>query len=220
MKTVVALHTSAALLERIKALWAKYGIPGKLVNIIDDSLIWEVIKNDGAIVETRQRLLQYAKAAEALHADYILNTCSSVGLVADMIQPFCSIPIIKIDLPMARIAASKVSVGGIIGVLATLPTTLPPTASLVEAELRNAGKSAKVERFVATGAFQKLMAGQRAEHDEIVISKAVEVAKNVDVLVLAQGSMALLQDEIARLTGKIVLSSSESGIEQFLQILK
>jgi hypothetical protein len=220
MKTVVALHTSAALLERIKALWVKYAIPGKLVNIIDDSLIWEVIDNDGAIVETRQRLLHYAKAAEALHADYILNTCSSVGLVSDMIQPFCSIPIIKIDLPMARTAAGLVDVGGVIGVLATLPTTLPPTASLVEAELRNAGKVAKVERYLATGAFLKLMAGQRAEHDAIVISKAIEVAKCVDVLVLAQGSMALLEAEIAKLTGKVVLSSPESGIEQFLQILK
>jgi hypothetical protein len=113
-----------------------------------------------------------------------------------------------------------VDVGGVIGVLATLPTTLPPTASLVEAELRNAGKVAKVERYLATGAFLKLMAGQRAEHDAIVISKAIEVAKCVDVLVLAQGSMALLEAEIAKLTGKVVLSSPESGIEQFLQILK
>jgi hypothetical protein len=64
------------------------------------------------------------------------------------------------------------------------------------------------------------MAGNREEHNAIVIAKAIEVAKEVDVLVLAQGSMALLEKEIAKATGKPVFSSPESGIEQFLEILK
>ena len=220
MKTVVALHTSTALLERVKDLWAKYEIPGKLVNIIDDSLIWEVIANDGATLETRKRLSRYVQAAQDLHADYILNTCSSVGAVSDMMQPFCSIPIVKIDTPMARNAAKTVAENGVIGVLATLPTTLPPTAGLIEGEVAKQGKTVGVKRFVAEGAFQKLMAGNREEHNAIVIAKALEVSREVDVLVLAQGSMALLEKEIAKATGKPVFSSPESGIEQFLEILK
>jgi glutamate racemase len=137
-----------------------------------------------------------------------------------MMQPFCSIPIIKIDTPMARNAVKIVKENGIVGVLATLPTTLPPTAGLVESEIQKTGKKVSVKRFVAEGAFQKLMAGNREEHNAIVIAKAIEVAKEVDVLVLAQGSMALLEKEIAKATGKPVYSSPESGIEQFLEILK
>ena len=56
MKTVVALHTSCALLQRVIDLWAKYEIPAKLVNIIDDSLIWEVIDNDGATLSVNAGL--------------------------------------------------------------------------------------------------------------------------------------------------------------------
>lgn len=215
MKTVVALHTSAALVDRIKDLWAKYEIDAKLVNIVDDSLIWEVIDNDGATVKTKRRLARYADAANDLDADYILNTCSSVGAVADQFAVFSKIPVIKIDGPMAKNAVALVKEDMTIGVLATLPTTLPPTVGLVKSEIVKSKKTIEVKDFVAEGAFQKLMAGNRDEHNQIVLAKAVEISAEVDAIVLAQGSMSLLEEEIAQATGKPVFSSPESGIEQF-----
>jgi len=219
MKTVVALHTSAALVDRIKDLWAKYEIDAKLVNIVDDSLIWEVIDNDGATVKTKRRLARYADAANDLDADYILNTCSSVGAVADQFAVFSKIPVIKIDGPMAKNAVALVKEDMTIGVLATLPTTLPPTVGLVKSEITKSKKAIEVKDFVAEGAFQKLMAGKRDEHNQIVLAKAVEISAKVDVIVLAQGSMSLLEEEIAQATGKPVFSSPESGIEQFKSLV-
>lgn len=219
MKKVVALHTSAALVSRIQDLWARYEISAELINIIDDSLIWEVIGNGGPTLKTRKRLLQYALAAEAMDADLIFNTCSSVGGVADLIQPFCGVPIVKIDQPMARQAVALVGEGGSIGVLATLPTTLPPTVQLVAGEIRQSGKSIRITQAVAEGAFQKLMAGDRETHDAIVIERAIQLAAEVDGILLAQGSMAALEQVIAERTGKPVFSSPESGVRQFLELV-
>lgn len=219
MKTVLALHTSGALVDRIKELWAKYEIQAKLVNIIDDSLIWEVIESDGATTEVKRRLARYADSANDIHADYIFNTCSSVGAVADMIEPFTKIPMIKIDTPMAENAVSAVKDGGTIGVLATLPTTLPPTVSLVEKVVLESGKKITIKQYIAEGAFQKLMDGNRDEHNKIIIEKAKSICNEFDVLVLAQGSMALLEKDLQVAIKKDVFSSPESGVKQFQKIL-
>lgn len=220
MKKIVALHTSQAIVTRLKELWAVNEIPGELINIVDDSLIWEVITNNGPTEGVHRRMLKYAQAASDIGADYVFNTCSSVGDVAEAIKPFCALPLIKIDEPMARRAIASVAAGGTIGVLATLPTTLPPTCNLLEKTAAEMGKTVVIQRFLAEGAFPKYMSGDVETHNAIVLKKAEEAAEQVDILVLAQASMALLAPKITEITGKEVLSSPESGVAQFLELLQ
>ncbi|MNT47041.1 hypothetical protein D3C72_1837220 [compost metagenome] len=46
-------------------------------------------------------------------------------------------------------------------------------------------------------AYQALMAGDRARHDAILYEASTEVSNEVDVLVLAQASLAHLRDALA-----------------------
>jgi hypothetical protein len=46
-------------------------------------------------------------------------------------------------------------------------------------------------------AYQALMAGDRARHDAILYAAATEISNEVDVLVLAQASLAHLRDTFA-----------------------
>ena len=62
-------------------------------------------------------------------ADAIFNTCSSIGEIAQFARKLVPIPIYKIDDPMAIEAVETASR---IGVLATLSTTLTPTAALLQ----------------------------------------------------------------------------------------
>ncbi len=215
--TVVALHTSAALVERLKKLWAEYAIPARLVNIVDDSLIWEVIDNGSPTVNVKRRMVKYALAAEDLGADYIFNTCSSVGEVADLIKETAKIPVIKIDEPMAVKAVKN---GFKIGVLATLPSTVGPTSALIQSTADSLKKEIRLVQKVAEGAFPNYMKGQLEEHNALVRKAALSLAEEVDLIVLAQGSMSLLEEELKDLTGKLVLSSPVSGVIQFNEILK
>lgn len=48
------------------------------------------------------RMTLYAKAAEISGADLIVNSCSTVGEVADIYAKEVNVPVMKIDLPMAQ----------------------------------------------------------------------------------------------------------------------
>jgi len=65
---------------------------------------------------------------------------------------------------------------------------------------------------IAEGAFEALLKGDGARHDEILKRSIVELANEVDVVVLAQVSMARLVPALGTLRVP-VLSSPRSGVE-------
>lgn len=204
MATVVAIYTALTLVQPLKELFKRYLPDCKLINIVDDSLIEEVIKNGGPTLLVKQRLLSYFVAASCTDADIILNTCSSVGEIADLAQHFIDKPIFRIDRPMAKMAVAKAEK---IGVLATLSTTLGPTTRLLLEEASKIRKKIYVEQGLAEGAFHELLSGNIQKHDELLEKVATEVAQRVEILVLAQGSMARVAERLQEITGREVLSS-------------
>jgi aspartate/glutamate racemase len=149
-------------------------------------------------------------------ADVLLNACSSVGEAASTARAAISVPIIKIDEVMAQQA---VNTGTKIGVVATVRTTLEPTVRLIQAKAAAAGKTIQVTEALADGAFQALLDGKSEVHDDIVKRTIESLADKVDVIVLAQVSMARL---IPSLTGmKVpVLASPQSGVQAVRQALE
>ena len=219
MKTVVAIYTAMAigLMNDIKQMVAEE-IPGcRLINIADDSLIQDVIKAGGPTICVTRRLMDYYRAAEDAGADVILNTCSSIGEIADMGKKCAKVPLVKIDDAMTLKA---VNMGTRVGVIATLPTTLGPTVRLVRSQAQKINKDVTVVEGLAVGAFEALMSGKADEHDALILKTAKEIAGQVDVIVLAQGSMAKMQEKLTQETGKPVLSSPLLGVQEVRDILK
>ncbi|MEI7025914.1 aspartate/glutamate racemase family protein [Paenibacillus sp. y28] len=210
MKTVVAVYTGQGLADPLKAVFQEV-LPGcRLVNIIDDSLIGDVVKAGQVPPGVARRLIQYFHHAEELGADVILNTCSSVGEVADAARGFIGVPIVKIDEAMA----AKAAIGyDRIAVLATLPSTLEPTMRLVQKQADLAGRQVTLVNGLAEGAFDALVGGKPEEHDRILLETAKRAASDADVIVLAQGSMARMESKLREETGKPVLSSPRLGVE-------
>ena len=219
MRTVVAIYTAMAvgLMADIKQLVTEEIPDCRLINIADDSLIQDVIKAGGPTVSVTRRLLDYYRAAEDAGADVILNTCSSIGEVAEMGRKSAKVPLVKIDDAMAMKA---VNMGSRVGVIATLPTTLGPTVRLVQSQAKKIDKSVAVVEGLAVGAFEALMSGDAEKHDALILQTAKDIADKVDVIVLAQGSMAKMQDKLAQATGKPVLSSPRLGVQEVRDILK
>ena len=219
MKTVVAVYTAMAigLMNDIKQLVAEEIPDCRLINIADDCLIQDVIKAGGPTVGVTRRLLAYYQAAEDAGADVILNTCSSIGEVADIGKKCAKVPLVKIDDAMAL---KGVQMGDRVGVIATLPTTLGPTVRLVQRKADEIGKKVAVVEGLAKGAFEALMSGKVEEHDALILQTAKDIASQVDVIVLAQGSMAKMQEKLAEATGKPVLSSPRLGVQEVRDILK
>ncbi|WP_079909250.1 aspartate/glutamate racemase family protein [Paenibacillus sp. 32352] len=209
MATVAAIYTGQGLSERIQPIFREVLPDCRLVSIIDDSLIADVIRLGHVTPAVTRRLTQYYRHAEEIGADMILNTCSSVGEVADWARPMLDIPIIKIDEAMAALAASQYRS---IGVLATLPTTLEPTKRLIQREAGKQNRDVQIVDALAKGAYQALISGQPEEHDRLILEAARSVAQQADVLVLAQGSMVRMEEALQQATNLPLYSSPRLGV--------
>lgn len=209
--TLAIIHTTPATVDTLKALAAEI-MPGyDVVNIVDDSILPQLARNGGDLNDVRERLVQYARNAEAVGADVILEACSSVGeVVADM-RETVGIPVVRIDEAMAEEAVSR---GTRVGVAATLPTTLNPTVRQLEAKAEAAGKTIDVETALAETAYRKLMAGDRDGHDADLAQVLTKLAQTVDVVVLAQASMARVIPSLPEDIQSKFLSSPRMGMER------
>ena len=179
-------------------------------HIAESSLIKEVIKNNAVTNAVRRRLLDYYNAAADSGADIIFNTCSSVGDVADMAAGICRIPVFRIDGPMAEKAVTSAKR---IGVISTLPTTLDPTCRLLQNKAKAVGVEVELVEGLADGAFAAGQSGDSETHDRLIAEAAQKIADKVDLFVLAQGSMARMEQRLSELTGKPVLSSPLLGVQ-------
>ncbi|MDQ0898450.1 aspartate/glutamate racemase family protein [Paenibacillus sp. V4I7] len=216
MKTVVAVYTGQGLADPLKAVFKELLPDCRLVNIIDDSLIGDVVQAGQVPPGVARRLIQYFHHGEEIGADVILNTCSSVGEVVDDARRLIGVPIVKIDESMAAAAVSYDR----IAVLATLPSTLAPTMRLIQKQAEAAGRQVTLVNGLAEGAFDALVCGKPEEHDRILLETAKRIADKADVLVLAQGSMARMEPKLKETTGKPVLSSPRMGVEAVKALLE
>lgn len=209
MRTVVVVHTGPASVQPIKQQFQAKLPDVRVINIMDDSLLDDVIAAGHVTEAVTGRLLSYLQLGQQMGAVALLNACSSVGEAATAASAFIAIPIIKIDAAMAEHA---VSAGPRIGVVATVSTTLEPTVRLIQAKAAAAGRSVVITKALAKGGFEALLGGKPEMHDDIVRRTILSLADKVDVIVLAQVSMARL---IPSLNGlKVpVLSSPQSGVE-------
>ncbi|MCL2571396.1 MAG: aspartate/glutamate racemase family protein [Defluviitaleaceae bacterium] len=191
MKTIVAIYTGKGLQDPLSALISQM-LPGfRQVSIIDDNIIGECVKAGEVTANVKSLLNKYYKAAVDMGADIILNTCSSVGDVADAAAPASPVPLIRIDEAMAIKAVENHKK---IAVVATLPTTLDPTLRFIKAKAKLAGKEIEAISGLAEGAFDALISGDPAKHDEIIKSTVEKLAKeNADCIVLAQASMMRME---------------------------
>lgn len=217
MKTIVAVHTAMTMVEPIKQMFAEH-LPGyRLINIADDSLIQDVIRANAVTPAVRKRLMNYYQSAVDAGADVIFNTCSSIGDVAITAREYLNIPLVKIDDAMALKAVENYAK---IGILSTLPTTLAPTVRLVERFAVQLNKTVVIEQGLAEGAFQSLMEGNVAAHDQKILETAIKLASRIEVFVLAQGSMAKMTEQITKETGRPVLSSPLLGILNVKEVVE
>ncbi len=218
VKTLGLIHTSATLVPVFAELCAKYIPHVKTFNIVDDSLIKNTIACGELTADTSRRVVNYAGSAQDAGADYILFTCSSIGPAVEAAAGLSHVPVLRVDQPMADKA---VQLGKRIGVVATLPTTLNPTSDLVCRRAIAAGKEIELVPVLCEGAFEALMSGDAATHDQKVGDALRKLAYEVDVILLAQASMARGVDTLAEADKQVpIIASPPIAMEYLATVLK
>lgn len=217
MQTLALLHTSPTLSPMFNELTARI-LPGvRVLHFVDESLIKNTIASGKLEKPTMRRLIDLVGSTFDAGADVTLVTCSSIGPAVDIAIQLHDKPVLRVDRPMAEAA---VAIGKRIGVLATLSTTLKPTADLVRRVAEEQGKQIEIVEHVCEGAFDAVMAGDGATHDRIVGLGLTEAMKGMDAIVLAQASMARVLTTLPE--GAVpapVFSSPELGVERVRDVL-
>lgn len=213
MPKVAVLHTSFVFVSvepGINNLMAELMPEAQVIHFVDSDVLATVVREQGISRASEARMTHLAQAAEAAGADIIFSACSSLGPALDVAAGHVRVPVVKIDDAMAAEAAGR---GKRIGVLATVPTTLKPTSDLVAQKAAQLRRSVSLVPRLCEGAFDILMSGDRARHDQMVEQQAAGLAKEVDLIVLAQASMARLAAPLQEKVGVPVLASPRMGVE-------
>ncbi|QIK56893.1 Asp/Glu/hydantoin racemase [Erysipelothrix sp. HDW6A] len=213
---VTMIHTSQVSVNDLMNLCNEI-IPGvEITNIIDDSLLKEVKENNGITEAIINRMTSYVKIAVENGADIVFNQCSSVGEAFDIAIKNVDVKTLKVDKPMAEKA---VNLGSKIAVIATVSSTMYPSANLIKTTAKEMGKEIEVEEFYIDGALDILMKEKDVEkHNELVLRTIEKAQKTNDVVVLAQGSMYVLHEQLNQFK-KPVLVSPRLAIERLSEML-
>jgi aspartate/glutamate racemase len=216
-KTLAIIHTTPVTVDPLKGLAKKYLPDFDVINFVDDSILPQLGRNGGKLEEVQERLIQYARYAEQVGANVILNACSSVGAIVDLARKDVTIPIIRIDEAMAEEAIKR---GKRIGVVATLSTTLNPTLKLLQNKAKEFSKNIEFDSVLAEEAYKCLISGDKEGHDEVLAKVLDELSRKTDVVVLAQASMARVLEKLSKEQQGNFLTSPELGMARVKQTIE
>ena len=210
-RRICLIHTAPLMVQLFTPLCRDRLPDVKVTQIINESMRKDTIEAGRVRQPTIDALITFADASFKMGTELVMVTCSSIGPAVDLIQGRFQKPVLRIDEAMAEAAVAK---GRRIGVAATLRATLEPTAELLHRKAREAGKQVELVECLCAGAFDAVMSGDTETHDALVSKVMVNKLGEVDVIVLAQASMARVVDRLPR--GALiapVLSSPELAMD-------
>lgn len=217
-QTIALIHTSPTLTPIFGALCAKQMPDVTVFHMVDESLIKDTIHTGHVRKVTTRRLLAMVESAFAAGADAALITCSTLGPSVTLVQEMFDSPVLRVDEAMAEAA---VKTGDRIGVLATLHTTLEPTLALLRNKAAQMGRKVTLVENLCSGAFDAVLSGDTATHDRIVSAALLEQMRHVDVIVLAQASMARVVSAMPPGSMNVpVLSSPALSVQRAHEVLQ
>lgn len=209
------IHTVATL-EPMFARLAEERLPGwEIASIADESLLARTIENGKVVQETAEALAAHVQSAADAGSDAIVVTCSTLGDVVDTLSARTATPLYRIDRGMAEKAVLHASN---IGILATLPTTLDPTTRLLQQTADRLGRRCKFVACLCSDAFSHLKSGDTQTHDALIRSDYEILSESVDLIVLAQASMARALQSVS--PPRPYLTSPELGMDYIADLLR
>ena len=215
--TIAYLHTSHLLIPLFSELSERELPDVEQFHMVDESLIKNTIRTQKLTRTTIRRVLAMVQLAREGGADAVVVTCSSIGPAVSLARRIFDFPVIRVDEAMAEEA---VRAGRRIGVAATLRTTLEPTVALLREKAAAAQREVDVVESLCEGAFEAVLSGDTATHDRLLADALTRLVNAVDVVVLAQASMAGVVQKLPADAGRVpILSSPELAVKSARSIL-
>jgi len=210
---VHALHASIAPIE---ATFARMWPEAETVSLYDESLYVDFNKAGGMNRQIEERIEALLRFSSQSGAQAILFTGSLFGDSVEAARTRLDIPVLTAYESMIEEAFAGPQ-GRTLGLLATAAGTLEMMQSDIARYAGTHSFKYVLQANQVAGAIDALLWGDRAEHDELVLTAAAELSA-CDILMLAQFSMAPVADRIREQTGIRVLTSPGTAVEKLMRI--
>lgn len=211
---IVVFHPSPFMVTPIDNLLQEIAPELTYMNVIAEDLLDRA--QGGLTPEIKDEVKKIIANISMYGNPVVMCSCSTLGGLAEDAGKDTGITVMRIDRPMAELA---VSLGKVIGIAAALESTIIPTSKLLNEVATSQSKDIELKEIVCNRAWEYKQAGNDQGYVEEVARCIRENATGLDVIVLAQGSMAgaseLLKDLPIR-----VLSTPRLGVEEIVRMAK
>jgi Asp/Glu/hydantoin racemase len=215
-KRIALIHAVATAIPPILHAFKEGWPEAQLSNLLDDDLMPAYTREGGLTPHIVERICALALYAARTGADGILFTCSVFPQAEDMAKQLVRVPLLKPDEAMI---AAALDAGKRIGVVATNPPAAPAATAQLLAGAKARGTEVQVIASVAEGAFAIGNSGDVVTHDRMIVEAAARIANRVDVLCLAQVSMALARAAVQARVKVPVLTSPATAVARLKALI-
>lgn len=217
-KTLGIIHASHITIAAMKPYLETILPEVTVMHLCDDTIQRDNLSAEvGTIPKVNYcKFAQYAHNLEEAGVDLILLACSTFNYAAELARPMIDTPIAQIDRPMMELA---VQTGTRIGMLATLPTTVPSSERLLQIAADEAGKTIHCQTLLCSEAFAAYSKGDIDTHNRILLEAIDKLSGEVDCIVMAQLSMSALAPFLKD-TKVPIYNSGETGFARVRQLLE
>ncbi len=215
-KRIALIHAVSTAIPPILHAFKEGWPEAKLSNLLDDDLMPAYTREGGLTPHIVERICGLALYAARTGVDGILFTCSVFPQAEDVAKQLVRVPLLKPDEAMI---AAALDAGKRIGVVATNPPAGPAAAAQFLAVAAGRGLEIQVIQSLAEGAFAIGNAGDSATHDRMVVEAAERIAGTVDVICLAQVSMALARAAVQAKVKVPVLTAPATAVARLKSLL-
>jgi Asp/Glu/hydantoin racemase len=212
---IALIHALKHSIAPIEAAFGRLWPEARRTNLLDDSLSADLARDGALTPAMTERFLTLARYARASGADGILFTCSAFGpCIEACARELSPIPVLKPNEAMIEEAVALAGPRGRIGLMATFA----PTLDSMPPEFAAAAPEVTLAPCLAAEALRALDRGDAEGHDRAAAKVAAGLPQ-VDVVALAQFSLARAAPVIEATTGKPVLTTPDSAVRKLRRLL-
>ncbi|RXT07147.1 hypothetical protein [Ammoniphilus sp. CFH 90114] len=206
---IAFIHATTTAVDPIDQAFRKVAPEVSRLHFMDTGLL-PMIQEKGSltpsIINRFSRLVNLALESDV---DGIQLTCSAFNEVTDVLQPLYDVKLFRSDEAMLDDALTYQKIG--------LISTVEETPAALISYLKRRKPEIEVHSLVNTEAFRFLLEGKQVEHDQRIMDMTATLEKRVDVIVLAQYSMAHVAGKIH--TRIPILTAPEMSARRCVQYL-
>ena len=210
------VHAVRVSIQPTDDAFARLWPDARLQHLVDDTLASDLHRDGRITPAMKRRFVRLAGYLADCGADGILFTCSAFGTAIDLVKQTQAIPVLKPNEAMIEAAVAQAER---IGLLATDPAAIASMVPEIEALAGDAGKPVSVHARNAEGAMAALRRGDAEGHDRAIV-QALGTLPEVEVIVLAQFSMARARPLVEAASGVPVLTSPDAAVAKLKAALE